>query len=160
MPISWRIVHSFLWPTQSKVLALNKAKVDVFLELPCFFDDPTDVGYLIDNIMLVSAKHQYESATAKHMSPPSWSPLPCPTLPHPSRLCQNTGLSSLCHIANSHLPSIFHKIKYIFPCYPFNSSHHLLPPLCLQVCSLFLCFNCYPANRLINIIFLDSTHMH
>ena len=27
--------------------AVNKAKVDVFLELSCFFDDPTDVGNLI-----------------------------------------------------------------------------------------------------------------
>ena len=26
---------------------VNKAEVDVFLELPCFFDDPTDVGNLI-----------------------------------------------------------------------------------------------------------------
>ena len=26
---------------------VNKAKVDVFLELSCFFDDPTDVGNLI-----------------------------------------------------------------------------------------------------------------
>ena len=26
---------------------VNKAKVDVFLEFPCFFDDPTDVGNLI-----------------------------------------------------------------------------------------------------------------
>ena len=26
---------------------LNKAEVDVFLKLPCFFDDPTDVGNLI-----------------------------------------------------------------------------------------------------------------
>ena len=26
---------------------INKAEVDVFLELPCFFDDPTDVGNLI-----------------------------------------------------------------------------------------------------------------
>ena len=26
---------------------INKAEVDVFLELSCFFDDPTDVGYLI-----------------------------------------------------------------------------------------------------------------
>ena len=26
---------------------VNKAKVDVFLELSCFFDDPTDVGTLI-----------------------------------------------------------------------------------------------------------------
>ena len=26
---------------------VNKAKVDIFLELSCFFDDPTDVGNLI-----------------------------------------------------------------------------------------------------------------
>ena len=26
---------------------VNKAEIDVFLELSCFFDDPTDVGYLI-----------------------------------------------------------------------------------------------------------------
>ena len=26
---------------------VNKAKVNVFLELSCFFDDPTDVGNLI-----------------------------------------------------------------------------------------------------------------
>ena len=26
---------------------VNKAKVDVFLELSCFFDDPLDVGHLI-----------------------------------------------------------------------------------------------------------------
>ena len=26
---------------------VNKAEVDVFLELACFFDDPVDVGYLI-----------------------------------------------------------------------------------------------------------------
>ena len=26
---------------------VNKAKVDVFLELSCFFDDPMDVGNLI-----------------------------------------------------------------------------------------------------------------
>ena len=26
---------------------VNKAEVDVFLELPCFFDDPTDAGNLI-----------------------------------------------------------------------------------------------------------------
>ena len=26
---------------------VNKAKVDVFLELSCFFDNPTDVGNLI-----------------------------------------------------------------------------------------------------------------
>ena len=26
---------------------VNKAEIDVFLELSCFFDDPEDVGYLI-----------------------------------------------------------------------------------------------------------------
>jgi len=26
---------------------INKAKVDIFLEFSCFFDDPTDVGNLI-----------------------------------------------------------------------------------------------------------------
>ena len=26
---------------------LNKAEIDVFLELSCFFDDPMDVGHLI-----------------------------------------------------------------------------------------------------------------
>ena len=28
---------------------VNKAEVDVFLELSCFFDDPTDVGNLISH---------------------------------------------------------------------------------------------------------------
>ena len=28
---------------------VNKAEIDVFLELPCFFDDPADVGNLISD---------------------------------------------------------------------------------------------------------------
>ena len=32
---------------QSKVLAVNKGEVDVFLELSCFFQDPVDFGNLI-----------------------------------------------------------------------------------------------------------------
>ena len=32
----------------------------------------------------------------------SWTSIPPPSLPHPSRLSQNTGLSSLHHTANSH----------------------------------------------------------
>ena len=49
IPISFRIFHSLLWSTQSKALAgiVNKAEVDVFLELSCFFSDPTDVGILV-----------------------------------------------------------------------------------------------------------------
>ena len=42
IPISFRIFHSLLWSTQSKV-----NKVDVFLAFSCFFYDPTDVGNLI-----------------------------------------------------------------------------------------------------------------
>ena len=33
---------------------VNKAEVDVFLELSCFFDDPTDVGYLISGVSTFS----------------------------------------------------------------------------------------------------------
>ena len=33
---------------------VNKAEVDVFLELSCFFDDPTDVGNLISGSLAFS----------------------------------------------------------------------------------------------------------
>ena len=48
IPISLRIFHSLLWSTQSKALSIvSKVEVDIFLELSCFFNDPTDVGNLI-----------------------------------------------------------------------------------------------------------------
>ena len=47
IPIPFRIVHSFLWPTPSKALTVNKAEIDGFLELSCFCYDPLDVGNLI-----------------------------------------------------------------------------------------------------------------
>ena len=43
IPISLIIFHSLLWSTQR----LWQSRVDVFLELSCFFDDPADVGNLI-----------------------------------------------------------------------------------------------------------------
>ena len=33
---------------------VNKAEIDVFLELPCFFDDPADVGNLISGFSAFS----------------------------------------------------------------------------------------------------------
>ena len=33
---------------------VNKAEIDVFLELSCFFDDPTDVGTLISGFSAFS----------------------------------------------------------------------------------------------------------
>ena len=54
---------------------VNKAEVDVFLELSCFFDDPTDVGNLI-------------SASSVHFSSVAQS---CPTLCDPMN-CSTAGL--------------------------------------------------------------------
>ena len=48
IPISWRIFHGLLWIYTVKGFGeVNKAEIDVFLELSCFFDDPMDVGNLI-----------------------------------------------------------------------------------------------------------------
>ena len=47
--ISWRIFHSWLWSSQSVFGIVNKAEIDVFLELSCFLDVPTDVGNLISD---------------------------------------------------------------------------------------------------------------
>ena len=46
IPISWRIFHSFVIYTVKGFGLVNKAEVDVCLELSCFFDDPTNVGNL------------------------------------------------------------------------------------------------------------------
>ena len=47
IPISWRIFHSLLWSTVKGFGIVNKAEIDVFLEVSCFFDDPVVVGNLI-----------------------------------------------------------------------------------------------------------------
>ena len=48
IPISWRIFHSVLVIHTVKGFGrVNKAEIDVFLELSCFFHDPADVGNLI-----------------------------------------------------------------------------------------------------------------
>ena len=47
MPISFRIFHSLLLHTVKGYGIVNKAEIDVFLELSCFFNVPADVGNLI-----------------------------------------------------------------------------------------------------------------
>ena len=47
IPISFRIFHTLWWSTVKDFVMVNKAEVDDFLELSCFFDDPPDVGNLI-----------------------------------------------------------------------------------------------------------------
>ena len=52
IPISWRIFHSLLWSTLSFCI-VNKADL-FFLELSCFFYDPTDVGNLTSDSSVFS----------------------------------------------------------------------------------------------------------
>ena len=44
MPISLRILQFVVIHTVKGFGVVNKAEVDVLLELSCFFNDPTDVG--------------------------------------------------------------------------------------------------------------------
>ena len=47
IPISFRIFQFIVIHTVKGFGIVNKAEIDVFLELSCFFDDPADVGNLI-----------------------------------------------------------------------------------------------------------------
>ena len=47
IPISWGNFQFVVTYTVKGFCVVNKAEVDIFLELSCFFDDPTDVGNLI-----------------------------------------------------------------------------------------------------------------
>ena len=47
IPISFRILNRLLGSTVKGFGIVNKAEMDVLLELSCFFDDPADVGNLI-----------------------------------------------------------------------------------------------------------------
>ena len=38
---------------------VNKAEIDVFLELSCFLDDPADVGYLISGSSVFSKTRKF-----------------------------------------------------------------------------------------------------
>ena len=44
------VIHTFKW-----FGIVNKAEIDVFLELSCYFDDPTDVDNLISGSSAFSA---------------------------------------------------------------------------------------------------------
>ena len=53
-PISFRIIPSLLWSTQLKTGIVNKAEIDVFLELCYFFHDPADIDNLISGFSAFS----------------------------------------------------------------------------------------------------------
>ena len=45
---------------------VNEAEIDVFLELSCFFDDPTDIGNSISGSQYSPACHRTHSASVTH----------------------------------------------------------------------------------------------
>ena len=47
MPISFRIFQCIVIHTVKGFGIVDKAEIDVFLELSCFFNDPADVGNLM-----------------------------------------------------------------------------------------------------------------
>ena len=49
IPISLRTFQFVVIHTVKDFSVVNEAEVDVFVELPCFFDAPTDVGNLISD---------------------------------------------------------------------------------------------------------------
>ena len=126
-----------------------------FFKLPFFFSFFFIGGKLLYNILLISTKHQHESATGIHMSLPSWI-LP-PHLPtHPTSLSYHRSLSwAPCIIQQIPTCYLFlHMVMYLFPCCSLNLSHPFLPPVS-TMSSLCLCLHCCRANRLISTIFLD-----
>ena len=46
---------------------VNKAEIDVFLELSCFFDDPADIGHLISGSSLPFLKPVWTSGRSVHI---------------------------------------------------------------------------------------------
>ena len=54
IPIFLRIIHSFVIHTVKDFGIVNKAEVDVFLKVFCFFYNPMDVGTLISGSFAIS----------------------------------------------------------------------------------------------------------
>ena len=105
---------------------------------------------------MVFAIHQCESAISIYVSPPSWTPLPLPSLPHPSRLSESNSfgcpesyikLTLVIYFTygNVYVSTLFSQI--ILP-------HRL--QLSPRVCSLCLCLFCCPACRTVCTIFPDA----
>ena len=96
--------------------------------------------------MLVSTKHQHESAVGLLMSPPTWTSLPPSPPSHPSRLLPSPSLSSLSHVANSHWLSVLHMVMYVSmlfspylphsPSSPTSCVHKSILNVCISIAAL------------------------
>ena len=59
IPISWRIFQFVVVHVVEGFRIVSEAEVDVFLEFPCFFYDPVDVGNWISGSFAVSKSSLY-----------------------------------------------------------------------------------------------------
>ena len=75
-------------------------------------------------------------------------PLSLPTL-SPWGFPRALALGALLHALNWHWSSILHMVMYMFQGYSLKSSHPRLLPLSPKFCSLYLCFLCCSASRII-----------
>jgi len=90
--------------------------------------------------------------------PPSWTPLPPPSLPYPSGLSQSPGFGCPASCMELNTGHVF----YIWYCTCFNASlsnHPNHSSHWVRVCSFHLCLLCCPACRVIGTIFLNSIYM-
>ena len=95
---------------------------------------------------MVSAAQQHKSVMIIHIC------LEPPPAPHPTPLGHHRAPGWAPMLYSNFSPAIYltHGSVYMLLC----SSHSFLPPLCPQVCSLYLHLHFFPANRFIYIIFL------
>ena len=53
-------------PLSQRFCIVSKAEIDVFLELSCYFDDPTDVGSLISGSSAFSIQLEHLGVHGSH----------------------------------------------------------------------------------------------
>ena len=105
--------------------------------------------------MLVSAVQQRESVLGISVYPLPLQPSSQPSPSSPPLSVITECWAGLPVLYSSFSLAVLHMVAYVSMA-ALSSSHRLLSPLCLQVCSLCLHLYSCPANRFISTIFLDS----
>ena len=92
--------------------------------------------------------------------PPSQTPLPPLSPPHPSGLSQCTSFECPVSCIKPGLVIYFTNVIYIFQCYSLKSFHPLLLPQSPKVCSLHLCLFCCLVYSVVLTVLLNSIYIH